>query len=102
MESKSVKRLYNEAKKAMQNGKWKIGRDLALDIIKEEPEYLLGWTLLFIFEVRESVMKSTESLKKYEIQDIPFDILEKQATEKKVLAFKTNFINQLKKKIDKE
>jgi len=102
MENKSVKRLYNEAKKAMQNGKWKIGRDLALDIIKEEPEYLPGWTLLFIFEVRESVMKSTESLKKYEIQDIPFDILEKQATEKKVLAFKTNFINQLKKKIDKE
>ncbi|MFO7796359.1 MAG: hypothetical protein ACQERB_11850 [Promethearchaeati archaeon] len=102
MENRSVKTLYNKAKKAMQNGKWKKGRELTFDLIKEVPHYLPGWTLLFIFEVRESVMKSTESLKKYEIDDIPFDILEKQATEKKVLAFKTNFINQLKKNFDIE
>ncbi|TFF94399.1 MAG: hypothetical protein EU543_01395 [Promethearchaeota archaeon] len=102
MENKSVKKLYNEAKKSMQNGKWKIAKDLTFEIIKEEPEYLPGWTLLFIIEVRESVMSSTEALKNYEVNDIPFDILEKQATEKKVLAFKSNFINQLKKKFDVE
>ncbi|TXT59389.1 MAG: hypothetical protein BAJALOKI3v1_1070003 [Promethearchaeota archaeon] len=97
MEKEALRKIYDDAEIAMKKGEWKKGRDLALELIKADPDYIEGWTLLFIYEVREGVLGKTNSLEKFEIDDIPFEILEQQATQKKVLSFKSSFIEHLKK-----
>lgn len=100
MTNKSLNDLYNDAKDAMQTGEWKKGREIALEIIKDDPDFIKGWTLLFIYEVRKGVLGKTNSLEEYEINDIPYEVLEGQATEKKVLSFRNSFIDHLKKQYD--
>lgn len=96
--SDKIDEMYKKALSKMKEGNWKEGRDIAFKCAKQDPNFLGGWKLMFIYEVRNATLKS-EDLKEG-VDDIPFSLLDSQATEEKVKSFRSSFLKYMKDKME--
>lgn len=92
--TKKVEEMYRTAESKMKEGNWKEGRDIALKCAKEDPNFLGGWKLMFMYEVRNATLENTEL--KEDVKDIPFKLIASQVTETKVKSFRTAFLKYMK------
>jgi len=98
--SKKVETLYKNAMIKMQEGNWKEGRRMALECVKKDPDFLGGWKLMFMYQIRKSTLTDETIKENLKIKDIPFNIIEQSITEEKIRKFKNSFLKCLKKKLN--
>jgi len=95
--SKKVEELYKKAMIKMQEGNWKEGRRIALECVKNDPDFLGGWKLMFMYQIRTSTLNDDNIKRNLKTKDIPFNIIEKSITEQKIKKFRKSFLKLLKK-----
>lgn len=93
-----VEKMYERAVSKMKEGNWKEGRDIAFKCAKQAPNFLGGWKLMFMYEIRNATLDSNKL--KEEVEDIPFDLIASQVTEKKVKSFRSSFLKYMEKNLE--
>ncbi len=93
--SLKVEELYNKALSKIKEGYWEEGREIALKCVKQDPDFLGGWKIMFMYEVRNATLESEKV--KARLDEIPFEMIESSVTEEKVRKFKVSFLKYINK-----
>jgi hypothetical protein len=94
--SEKIGDLYENAVIKMKEGDWNEGRSIALKCVKMDPNFLGGWKLMYMYEIRKATLDNKKIQESLKTDDVPYKLIEMSVTDEKIIQFRKFFLKHLK------